>query len=87
MLFGAAVLLFHLISGRRCITQLHVQKVVSLFPVLCKPGVTTITAILSEDEGTKIHRTRKLEIVNLTSLRQHLLSMTKNIYELVPFFS
>jgi len=70
------------------LTQPHAQKALRLFPALCKLRVTATTAILAEDEATKIHRTWKVEITILVNLRQHLLSMTKKIYELVPrFFS
>lgn len=67
------------------LAQPHVHKVVRLFPVFCKHGVTTITAIPSEDETIEIYRACKVEVTISATLSQHLHRVTKNIYELLQF--
>lgn len=77
------LLLSHPITEGAFLIKTHVHKMVSLFPVFHKHGVTTITAIPSEDETSKIHRAWKVEVKSSVTLSQHLLSVTKNIYESV----
>lgn len=83
MLLGTTLLLSHPITEGAFLVQPHIHKVVRLF--LCVPQTwnPTITAIPSEDETTKIHGAWKAEVKTSVTLSQHLLSVTKNIYELV----
>lgn len=84
MLLGMTLLLSHPITEEGALlAQSHGHEVVRLFPVFCKHRVTTITAIPAEDETTKIHTAWKAEVTISGTLSQHLLSVTKNIYELV----
>lgn len=83
MLLRTTLLLSHPTTEGALFVQSHVHKVVRLFPVFHKHAVSTTTAIPSQDETTEIHRAWKAEVAISVTLSQHLLSVTKNIYELV----